>query len=62
MKTRGGQELAQAAQGKGNKHGKPEDVMLGIAGGEGTRFSGVCSVGQEKHDISGRVPKSFEIA
>lgn len=35
-------------------------MTLRIAGDEGTRFSGVCSVGQEEHDISGRVPQGFE--
>jgi hypothetical protein len=57
----GWQELAQAAQDeKGNKSSESGDVTLRIAGHEGTRFSGVCSVGEEEHDISGRVPKSFE--
>jgi hypothetical protein len=57
----GWQEPVQAAQDeKGNVSGGSGDVTLGIAGDEGTRFSGVCSVGQEEHDISGRVPQSFE--
>ncbi len=57
----GWQEPVQAAQGeKGNKSGESGDMTLRIAGDKGTRFSGVCSVGQEEHDISGRVPQSFE--
>lgn len=54
------QELAQAAQDeKGDKSGGSGDVTLRIAGDEGTRFSGACSVGEEEHDISGRVPQRF---
>lgn len=57
----GWQEPVQAAQDeKGNVSGGSGDVTLRIAGDEGTRFSGVCSVGQREHDISGRVPQSFE--
>jgi hypothetical protein len=56
----GWQELAQAAQDEGSKHGESGDLTLRIAGDEGTRFSGVCSVGEEEHDINGRVPQSFE--
>ncbi len=57
---RGWPEPAQAAQSDGSNRGESEDVTLRITGDEGTRFSGVCSVGDEKHDISGQVPKSFE--
>ncbi len=57
----GWQEPVQAAQGKkGNESGESGGVTLRIAGDKGTRFSGVCSVGQEEHDISGRAPQSFE--
>ncbi len=57
----GWHEPVQAAQDeKGNESGESGDVTLRIAGDEGTRFSGVCSVGQREHDISGRVPQSFE--
>ncbi len=57
----GWQEPVQAAQGKkGNESGESGDVTLRIAGDKGTRFSGICSVGQEERDISGRVPQSFE--
>jgi hypothetical protein len=57
----GWQEPVQAAQGeKENESGESGDVTLRIAGDEGTRFSGVCSVGQDEHDISGRVPQTFE--
>lgn len=51
---------AQAAQSEGRSRGESEDVTLRIAGDEGTRFSGVCSVGEERYDISGQAPKSFE--
>ncbi len=56
----GWQEPAQAAQSEGSDHGEFEDVTLRIAGDEGTRFSGTCAVGEEKRNISGQVPKSFE--
>ncbi len=56
----GWQELARAAQSEGSDRGESEDVVLRIAGDQGTRFSGMCSVREEKHDISGRVPKGFE--
>ncbi len=57
----GWHEPAQAAQDeKGIKSGGSGDVTLKIAGDKGTRFSGVCLVGQEEHKVSGRVPQSFE--
>jgi hypothetical protein len=58
---RGWPEPAQAAQkSDGGNRGESEDVTLRITGDEGTRFSGVCSVGDERRDTSGQVPKSFE--
>ncbi len=57
---RGWQEPAQAAQSEGSNRGGSESVTLRIAGDEGTPFSGVCSVGEEQHDISGQTPKSFD--
>ena len=60
LSVRGGQEPAQAIQSEGSNHGESEDVVLRIAGEKGTRFSGVCSAGEEKRDISGQAPKSFE--
>lgn len=55
------QARAQAAQdAEGNESGGSEDVTLRITGDEGTRFSGTCSVGEEEHEVSGRVPQSFK--
>lgn len=36
------------------------DVTLEIRGDETTGFSGACSVGGERREISGQVPESFE--
>jgi hypothetical protein len=38
--------------------GRPE-VVLRLEGGEGTTFSGICSVGDEQSVLGGRVPKRF---
>lgn len=35
-------------------------VTLKIAGENGTRFAGTCSVGEDERDVGGRVPQSFE--
>ena len=35
-------------------------VTLAIRGDEGTGFSGACSVGGERREISGQAPESFE--
>lgn len=57
----GWQAPAQAAQDEeGNKGGGSGNVMLRVAGDKGTPFSGTCSVGDEEHDISGRVPQRFK--
>lgn len=55
-------DLARAAQDRVGNEGGSGEVTLRIAGDEGTRFSGACSVGQEEHNISGRVPQSFEFS
>ena len=39
--------------------GKP-DVVIRLEGDPGTTFSGLCSVGEERSVLSGRVPKRFE--
>jgi hypothetical protein len=55
------QARAQPAQDEtGNKSGESGNLTLRVAGDEGVRISGVCSVGDEEHDISGRLPQSFE--
>ncbi len=56
----GWQVPAQATQDKENKGGGSGDVTLRIAGDQGTRFSGSCSVGGEERNISGQVPQSYE--
>ncbi|HYQ83387.1 MAG TPA: hypothetical protein VEP28_05205, partial [Rubrobacter sp.] len=38
--------------------GKP-DVVIRLEGDPGTTFSGLCSVGEERSVLSGRVPKRF---
>ena len=51
--------LAQAERADGEGDGQG-GVTLRIQGDEGTRFSGVCSVGGERREISGQAPESFE--
>jgi hypothetical protein len=36
-----------------------ESVVLRLEGGERTRFSGVCTVGEERTVISGQVPRRY---
>ncbi len=36
------------------------EVTLEVGGDDGTRFSGVCSVGGEEESISGRVPARYD--
>ena len=36
------------------------EVTLEVGGDDGTRFSGVCSVGGEEENISGRVPARYD--
>lgn len=38
--------------------GKP-DIVIRLEGEPGTTFSGLCSVGEERSVLSGRVPKRF---
>jgi hypothetical protein len=42
----------------GDPDGKP-DVVIRLEGDPGTTFSGLCSVGEERSVLSGRVPKRF---
>jgi hypothetical protein len=42
----------------GDPGGKP-DVVIRLEGDPGTTFSGLCSVGEERSVLSGRVPKRF---
>ncbi|HWS81684.1 MAG TPA: hypothetical protein VN178_11735 [Rubrobacter sp.] len=42
----------------GDPDGKP-DVIIRLEGDPGTTFSGLCSVGEERSVLSGRVPKRF---
>jgi len=37
----------------------PNDVLIRVEGAPGTRFSGLCSVGQEESVLAGRVPKRY---
>jgi len=55
------QGVAQEKQG-GAEGGRGErgDVTLRIQGDKGARFSGTCSVGGERREISGQAPQSFE--
>lgn len=57
----GDEDGAQAAQEdkKDGSSGSGE-VTLELEGEEGVSFSGICSVGEERRDISGEVPQSFE--
>jgi hypothetical protein len=42
----------------GDPDGEP-DVVIRLEGDPGTTFSGLCSVGEERSVLSGRVPKRF---
>ena len=50
--------LAQEKQDRAE--GERADVTLRIQGDKGARFSGACSVGEERREISGRAPESLE--
>lgn len=54
------QVRGQPAEGADGGRGGSETVTLRIAGDDGTRFAGACSVGNDERDIGGRVPQSFE--
>jgi hypothetical protein len=51
---------AQGKQGdaESGRDGKG-DVTLRIRGDKGARFSGACSLGEERREISGQAPRSF---
>ena len=53
--------LAQEKQGdvESERDGQG-DVTLRIQGDKGARFSGACSLGEERREISGQAPESFE--
>ncbi|CAA9450490.1 MAG: hypothetical protein AVDCRST_MAG58-761 [uncultured Rubrobacteraceae bacterium] len=55
------QDLARAKQdeAKGERHGK-KHVTLRLSGDHGVPFSGVCSLGEKRREISGQTPRSFE--
>jgi hypothetical protein len=53
----GGEE---ATEGSANEaRGGPQEVALELLGTRGTEFSGTCAVGDEEHDLGGRVPERF---
>lgn len=51
------QEKQDEAEGERSGRG---DVTLRIQGDQGARFSGACSVGEERRELSGQAPESFE--
>jgi hypothetical protein len=51
-------ETTAATAGEGTAQGPP-DAVLRLEGDSGTRFSGICTVGDERTVINGRVPKRF---
>ena len=54
--ARQAEERAGSAEGEGRG---PGEVTLRIEGDPGTEFSGTCFVGDEKHELSGRVAQTF---
>lgn len=53
--------LAQEKQGDVERARDGQgDVTLRIQGDKGARFSGACSLGEERREISGQAPESFE--
>lgn len=57
----GGQDRAWALQGeKEGTSGESSSVTLEIEGEKGAPFSGFCKVGDERRDLSGEAPKSYE--
>lgn len=57
----GGDDRARAAQDEkeGERDG-PSKVTLEIEGEKGAPFSGFCTVGEERHELTGDVPQSYE--
>jgi hypothetical protein len=55
------QNLAWANQdeAKGERRGQ-EHVTLRLSGDQGVPFSGVCSLGEDRREIAGQTPRSFE--
>lgn len=55
------QDLARAIQdeAKGERRGQAH-VTLRMEGDQGVPFSGACSVGEERREIAGQTPRSFE--
>ena len=55
------QDLARAKQdeAKDERHGQ-KHVTLRINGDQGVPFSGVCSLGEKRREISGQTPRSLE--
>jgi hypothetical protein len=55
------QDLAWANQdeAKGERRGQ-EHVTLRLSGEQGVPFSGVCSLGEDRREIAGQTPRSFE--
>ncbi|HSK99952.1 MAG TPA: hypothetical protein VK869_06415 [Rubrobacteraceae bacterium] len=49
-----------AQDGDAGGSGASESVTVELEGEEGASFSGVCSVGEERSEIGGEVPQSFE--
>jgi hypothetical protein len=55
------QDLARAKQdeAKGERRGQ-EHITLRLSGDQGVPFSGVCSLGEKRREITGQTPQSFE--
>lgn len=53
-------DRALAQEKQDEAEGERADVTLRIQGDKGARFSGACSVGEERREISGQAPESFE--
>lgn len=58
--ARGHGGWAQAQDGDRDESGASESVTLELEGEEGASFTGSCSVGEERREIRGQVPKSYE--
>jgi hypothetical protein len=56
----GWQARVQALQDEERDKRGEWDVTLRIAGDPQARFSGVCLIGDHKHDIGGEVPRRYE--
>ena len=56
---KGKDSRAQAEETEGGEKRGPQEVIVEISGGSGTRFSGTCTIGKETRTIRGEVPESF---